>query len=422
MSFSEFQKKQNRLTIQDIRLMILGGVVIIGVVVTLVFLSSHLVNIFPEGGEFWLLRESGQAFLFDRIEPYSGQVPAAVQTKVYGRSFKPGEDPYILDIPFHLLIVFFPLAFFPDILIARIVWMCLLFLSLILMTFFSFQLTDWHPSWIFRGLYYFFGIFSFYSFTAIVEGAPVILLGLAYAGILLSLKRNMDELIGALLALSTFQWEVGGLFILFMIWWVFVNRRWRILTSFGMLLFILGTVSLFWYPGWIWPFLQATWNNLKIPYGFSTYNILAQVWPGFGIKLFWVLLAVFIIVFGIEWRASRKASFRRIYWTACLTIAIMPLLGMRSELENLSVLVIPFALIFSVMVERWKIVGSIVSPIFLLLTLAIPWIIYLSNSSLFGDMTESFLYLFYPVLTVSGLYWIRWWAIHPPRTWLDTVK
>jgi len=422
MSFSEFQKKQNRLTLQDIRLLILGGVLFIVVVITLVSISSYLVQVYPGGGEFWLLRESGQAFLFDRVEPYSGQIPAAVQTMVYGRSFQPGEDPYILDIPFHLLIVFFPLALFPDFLVARIVWICLLLLSLVLLTVFSFQLTEWHPSWIFRVLFYFFGIFSFYSFTAIVEGAPVVLLGLGYAGILLSLRRNMDELIGALLALSTFQWEVGGLFIIFMIWWVIVNRRWRILTGFGMLLFILGTISFFWYPGWMWPFLQATWNNMKIPFGFSTYSILVQIWPSFGEQLFWILLAVFVIVLGIEWRASRKASFRRMYWTACLSITLMPLLGLRSEMENLIVLVIPFALIFSVMVERWKIVGSIISPIFLLLALAIPWIVYMSDIPLFGDMTDNFLYLFYPLLTVSGLFWTRWWAIHPPRTWLDTVK
>jgi len=26
-----------------------------------------------------------------------------------------------------------------------------------------------------------------------------------------------------------------------------------------------------------------------------------------------------------------------------------------------------------------------------------------------------------PVLVLIGLYWVRWWIIHPPRTWLDDV-
>ena len=94
MSFSEFRKKQNRLTLQDIRLLIVAGVVIIVIVGALVSLSSYLVYILPEGGEFWLLRESGQAFLFNRVEPYSGLVPAEVQMQVYGRAAQPGEEPF----------------------------------------------------------------------------------------------------------------------------------------------------------------------------------------------------------------------------------------------------------------------------------------------------------------------------------------
>ena len=422
MSFSEFQKKQNRVTLQDIRLLILAGVVIIIIVGTLVSLSYYLVNNLPDGGEFWLLRESGQAFLFNRVEPYSGLVPAEVQTHVYGRSSQPGEEAYILDIPFHLLILYFPLALFPDVQIARIVWMSLLLSSLVLLTVLSFQLTDWHPPWVFRVLFYIFGFFSFYGFTAIREGTPVVLLGLAYAGILLSLKQNLDELVGALLALSTFQWEVGGLFILFIFWWVIINRRWRVVAGWAMVLFVLGTISILWYPGWILPFLQASWNNLKIPFGFSTHNILNHIWTDFGGQLYWIFLAVFIIILGIEWRASRGSSYRQIYWTACLSIALMPLLAMRSEMENLFVMVIPYALIFSVLVERWKIAGNFVAPIFLLLTLAVPWFISMAEPSLFGDMTENFLFLFYPVVAVFGLFWTRWWFIRPPRTWLDTVK
>lgn len=422
MSFSEFQKRQNRLTLRDIRLLILVGVVIIVIVGTLVTLSSFLVNSLPEGGEFWLLRESGQTFLFDHFDPYGGLVPEAVQTQIYGRTAQQGEETYILDIPFHLLILYFPLALFPDVLIARIVWMSLLLSSLVLLTVFSFQLTEWHPPWMFRALFYIFGFFSFYGFVAIQEGTPVVLLGLIYAGILLSLKQNLDELVGALLALSAFQWEVGGLFVLFMFLWVIYNRRWRVLAGCGMVLFILGIISILWYPRWILPFLQASWNNLKTPFGFSTYNILTQFWPDFGGRLYWILLAVFILIIGIEWRASRGTSYRRIYWTACLSIALMPLLGMRSEMENLFVMVIPYALIFSVMAQRWKIVGNFVAPVFLLLTLAIPWIVFLVDPPPFGDMKENFLYMFNPMLAVLGLYWIRWWFIRPPRTWLDTVK
>jgi hypothetical protein len=31
-------------------------------------------------------------------------------------------------------------------------------------------------------------------------------------------------------------------------------------------------------------------------------------------------------------------------------------------------------------------------------------------------------FLLPPVLTILGLYWIRWTVVRPPRTWLDGVK
>ncbi len=86
-----------------------------GIVFVLVFYglavgNDYLAGQLPAGGEFTLLRTGGRAFLFDHIEPYSGAVPALVQEQVYGRPAQSGEDAYILDIPFHLLIFFFPLA------------------------------------------------------------------------------------------------------------------------------------------------------------------------------------------------------------------------------------------------------------------------------------------------------------------------
>jgi hypothetical protein len=27
-----------------------------------------------------------------------------------------------------------------------------------------------------------------------------------------------------------------------------------------------------------------------------------------------------------------------------------------------------------------------------------------------------------PFLLLVGLYWIRWWAIRPPRTWFETIE
>jgi len=35
--------------------------------------------------------------------------------------------------------------------------------------------------------------------------------------------------------------------------------------------------------------------------------------------------------------------------------------------------------------------------------------------SLYSDLLK----ILPPVLTMLGLYWMRWWAIRPPRLWAD---
>src|SRR5688572_13365677 len=91
------------------------------------------------------------------------------------------------------------------------------------------------------------------------------------------------------------------------------------------------------------------------------------------------------------------------------------LLGLLFVLSHLSILIIPLALIFSIVYDRWR-VGSGLTILILLILFAIPWFVYFFNPIQF---TQEFLFLFLPLFTVIGLYWIRWWALSPPRLWAD---
>ena len=53
-----------------------------------------------------------------------------------------------------------------------------------------------------------------------MEASPVLLLGLIYAGILFALRAEQDELAGALMAVSLYYWEVGGPFLILVVWFV----------------------------------------------------------------------------------------------------------------------------------------------------------------------------------------------------------
>ena len=422
MSFQDFQKAPNKLTSRDIGFLILIGFLVILVGLALALANYYLAGILPDGGEFHLLRIGGRSFLFDRVEPYSGVIPAHVQEQVYGRSALPGEDVYILDIPFHLLMIFFPLALFPDVLTARAFWMALSQLALFGLIFIGFRLLDRKIPRFFGALIFIACFSSFYAYRSFLEGSATILLILAYVGILLSLHAGLDELTGALIVLSSFQWELGGPFLLFIVLWVFWERRWRVFIGGGMLGFILLAISFFLYPGWMLPFLRAVWNSLRAGFGFSLHEILGQLWPDFGNTFGWLLTAILVVLLGYEWRGTRGANTQRFIWTVCVTLAITPLLGMRVEMDQLVPLLLPVMLIVVISRERWRKLGYGIALLLMLFFFGVPWLLITQGVPQGISLpVDEILFLFWPLFALIGLYWMRWWMIRPPRTWLDQV-
>jgi hypothetical protein len=59
----------------------------------------------------------------------------------------------------------------------------------------------------------------------------------------------------------------------------------------------------------------------------------------------------------------------------------------------------------------------------LLFFFGLPWLLFIRGVPQgLGLRADEILFLFWPVLAVIGLYWVRWWVIRPPRTWLDNLQ
>jgi hypothetical protein len=319
MSFSEFQKSPKNLSSRDIQF-----IVIVFAGLLLLFAGNlFLANLLPPSGEFLLLRESGRAFLFDKIEPYSSSVPAQVQEKVYQRPAKVGEEPYILDVPFYLLLPYFPFALGDEIL-ARGIFFFLLEITLFSIAFVGIRLAAWEPARLHLVLFLVVSLLNFYTANAFLNGAPTIFLLLAYAGIIFSLQNHQDELAGALLVFTCIQWEIGGAFFLLVLFYVFRNHRWQVLVGFVMLAFVLMLISYLWYPSWMIPFLRATYNNWIADFGFSMWHVARYVWPQHAAILGWILTGIIAIILGYEWNKVSHEESSRFYWTSCLTLSIAP--------------------------------------------------------------------------------------------------
>jgi hypothetical protein len=305
---------------------------------------------------------------------------------------------------------------------ARAIFTWILELALFALVYLSLRLTDWESPRLFSVLFIIFGIFNFYSYQAIYTASPALILGLIYAVILVSIRAETDEVTGALIAVSLYYWQVGAPFLFLIVLRMYREKRTGVLAGFFMLTFILLALSFLSYPDWIVPFLRATVNNLRADFGFNIHTAFVDLWPGVGGSIAWLCIVILVVLLGYEWNLARTSDFRRFYWVACLTLAATPLLGIRTGLQNLVVLVLPLALIFSVTHDRWQRIGIGLTILLLFFVFAIPWFLNFFAVERFGKTAQQILFLFLPIFTIAGLYWIRWWALRPPRTWIDLAN
>jgi heme A synthase len=68
--------------------------------------------------------------------------------------------------------------------------------------------------------------------------------------------------------------------------------------------------------------------------------------------------------------------------------------------------------------RQWLLLSIIIMLIFLG-----GWVVWFGSEYLTNIVTYKMVTFFAPsFLLLAGLYWIRWWATKPPRTWMDTIE
>jgi len=132
---------RNNRIIQWAITIILGFIVIAG----LSWVNYLFSNNNPGGNDFLIQYEGTRALLFDGNSPYSDEVESRIQIAAYGHSAQGNEQRLRFSYPLYSVILFAPFSLFKNHIIARSVWMTVLELSLIGMTFISFRLVEWTP-------------------------------------------------------------------------------------------------------------------------------------------------------------------------------------------------------------------------------------------------------------------------------------
>jgi hypothetical protein len=441
MALRDIRKSRKWLSAEEIRLLALGLFVFALLLASNVVLARDLPS-----GEWFFQRWSGaRTFLVEVFQasgglkggrimpeatldlinnvtgPYTTEIALRTQELVYGRRAFSSEYTYVLNDPFFILLIYTPLALISDFSLARGLWMLASELALIGIVLLAFNLSEWQPQGWLYVLLLGFGLFQFFSLSALVTASPAIFLIFLYSSILLALRSYSDEVAGILLSLVAYQWEVGGLFFLFILIFVLLNRRWGVLAGLGMALFVLLVVSFLVTSDWGLPYLRAVLSawyrgaNLTLGYILSTWlpNISFPLGPAVAIALGILLL--------FEWWDSADAHFRRVVWTACLSLAATPLIGLPIFPSNHVVLILPFILILALVWERWQRFRTFRVVLLLLLVLAIPFVLYYRVVSVYDPLVLDILSVLPPVAAVLGLYWMRWWVLRSPRTLFDRI-
>ena len=418
MSLPDIRRRSRKwLSVEEIRFLILLLIFILA----LLALNLYLARTLP-GGEWLYLRWSGaRAFLIEKIEPYGTEISQRVQDKVYGRVATENEYPYVLNDPFHIVLLYAPLALFSDFTLARAIWMLLSEAALVGIILQAINLSEWQPP---RWLYILLislGLFSYFSLQALVSSSTTIFLTFLYLAIILALRAYSDELAGALLFLVAYQWEVGALFFLYILVLVFANRRWGVLTGFGMSLVIALVISFLTYPGWGLPYIRAVLSDWFRGANINLNSIAAAWFPDSRFSVGAITSIVVGVIVFIEMVSSTQSHFRRIVWTACLSLAATPLLGFAIFPSNHVALIPALILILALVWERWTRQRAFATLLVLGIAVLVPFGIYFRGTLLSDRLYSDLLSVLPPVATIIALYWMRWWVLHPPRTWSDQI-
>ena len=441
MAFRDIRKSRKWLSAEEIRLLAVG----LFILALMLAGNIALAQVLPSGEWFFQRWIGARAVLVEVIEfsggvkggrvmpegtldlltnatgPYSTEIAQRTQEIVYGRRAFSSEYTYVLTDPLFILLLYSPLALILNFTLARGIWMVVAEVALIGTVLLAFNLSEWQPR---RWLYVLllgFGLLQYFSVNALVTATPAIFLAFLYLCILLALRSRSDELAGVLLSLVAYQWEVGGLFFLFILVFVFMNRRWGVLAGLGMALFVLLVVSFLTNSDWGLPYIRAAlsaWyrgQNLTLGYIVSTWlpNLRFPAGP--------VISILVAILLFLEWWDSADAHFRRVVWTACLSLAATPLMGFPIFPSNHVVLILPFILILALVWERWPRYRTLRVVLLLLLVLLIPFGLYYRAVSVYDPLVIDLISVLPPIAAILGLYWMRWWVLRSPRTLFDRL-
>lgn len=391
---------------------ILAGVLLLIVVGGLCWVNIQFAKNNPGGNDFLVHYIGARSYIFEGLSPYSDEVASRIQIAAYGHPAQGIEHELRVAYPLYSIILFAPFSLIGNYQVARAVWMTILELALVAMTFVSFELFEWKPKLWIQGCILLFSVIWYHAVRGVINGNAVILLALALASILLLIKKGKEKIAGILLALTTIKPHLVVLVIPLILIWSIYHKRSQLILWFSGTMIGLIVIGLILLPDWI---MQNLWEILKYP-AYNPAGTLAAVlgeWlPGIETQLkFSIGIALGLMILYEVWIA-RKGGFRHLVWTVMLSILITQWIGIQTDPGNFILLFPALILLLSEINQKWEEQGELTVIIILVVLLVGLWVLFISTiQRSYQPVQGSVMFVPFPAFCLVGLYWIKWWFI-----------
>lgn len=375
------------------------------------------------GGANFLIQWIGiRSIITGGSSPYDDAVTAQIQQAVKLESDYTAHSPSRFTAPIFSGILTFPFAILENRILAHAFWLSAQLIALWLILLLGLRLTTWKPAWYLFLLFSLLTLLSYHVMVPWLDGGLAIWSALFLVLTLSAIHNNWNELGGVFLAFTAIKPQMVILVIVFILIWAAFQRRKYLILWFFITLILVSVIGSLLVPNWMQQYIKLLYNFPETFAG-STLAMLFKVsWPGLGIQLGWLVTVISAGVLLAEWWLARRRDFRWLLWTACLTIVVSQWIGIPTTPDNLTGLILPLILVASMLTEHWPRGGKWVATFMLLLIFAWEWVLlYLDIASPQATVLLNLL-IPLPLISIIGLYWIRWWAIKPRRLLLEELR
>lgn len=384
--------------------------IVIVVFISLLFFANYTYAKNQSGGIDFLHRwYPTRLVAFEGYENiYSLEVEYQVELFRYGQEHG-DEFPGMFSYPYHTMFVFLPFAFIKDFSLARATWMTVMELAHISIILLTLKTIGYKPTKnILLGVI-FLSLFGAEFLQPLIDGNPSSIAAFFAILSLFFMSKKSDRLAGMFLAFSTIKPQLSVLFFALIWLWSFSRKRWEILYSSLLTLFILFGISFLSLPNWVSEFIRDTTAYPGAATPSTPRTILAHWMPApIANIIAWALTILSIYILIQTWRRTYGKDFPILLWAVSITFAIMPLTGITSAKSNYIAMLPGVILLLQYGAKELKMKEILLSS-FLLIWISLGWIFfYLGRTWVIGNNLIYFIDFYpLPIILLTLYYLIR---------------